>query len=358
MTPCSNDRHHSAHFRPAEQAAHNAALISPRVSVVVPCYNSAWSIGRTLASILAQRVSEFELIIVNDGSTDDLHKRLDGFLFDRRVRVINQENRGLAAARNRGIAEARSALVAPIDADDLWHPDFLAATLAALEDNPAAPFAYTYSFRIDERDHLRPILRLNHPPRHDFLGLLSLNSVANGSAAVFRRALIETVGGYDESLPAAEDWKLILQLAAIGTPALVERHLVGYRQTDSSMSQANPRRQLDAVLAVIADLRSEFPDVSAHWFADGRTMMTTCLLPAFLRRGLLREAMIEGFHAYIRNPLWFRNATVRQGHLFRLRLIARYLFDAISGRSGAYPPLYSIELEEARPFAFMGPGPS
>jgi glycosyltransferase involved in cell wall biosynthesis len=327
----------------------------PRVSVIVPCYNSAWSIERTLRSILAQHMSEFELIIINDGSTDDLHKRISGFLLDQRLRVIDQNNRGLAAARNRGVAEAKASLVAPIDADDLWHPDFLAETLDALDKFPLAPFAYAYSFRVDEQDHLLPIVQVKRPPRHDFLGLLSLNSVGNGSAAVFRRALIEKFGGYDERLSAAEDWKLILQLASLGTPALVERHLVGYRHVATSLSQGNPRRQLDAVLTVIADLQNEFPKVSKRWFADARTMMTACLLPAFLRRGLFGDVVRETFHAYIHNPLWFRNATVRQGHLLRLRLIIRYLFDAILGRIGDYPRLGCAEMDGMRPFAFMKP---
>jgi nucleoside-diphosphate-sugar epimerase len=331
---------------------------TPRVSVVVPCYNSAWSIERTLTSILAQRFKDFEVIVVNDGSTDNLHERIHRFLADSRVRVIDQENRGLAGARNRGIAEARADLVAPIDADDLWHPDFLAATVAALDSDSKAPFAYAYSFRVDEQDRLLPVLRLSRSPRHDFLGLLSLNSVGSGSAGVFRRALMQSVGGYDETmrrrgLSGAEDWKLVLRLAATATPVLVERHLVGYRLVGSSMSQANPRRQLDAVLAVIADLRSEYPGVPAHWFFDARTMMTAWLLPTFLRRGMFGEAVRGAFHAYFRNPLWFRNTTIRQMHLFRLRLIARYLFDMIRGRSTNYPPLNSVEMDGTRPFAYI-----
>ncbi len=332
--------------------------VAPRVTVVVPSYNSAWSIERTLASILAQNFADFELIVVNDGSTDDLHKRIAHFRTDPRLRVIDQENRGLAGARNRGIAEARGDLVAPIDADDLWHPDFLAATVAALDSDTKAPFAYTYSFRIDERDRLFPVLRFVQPPRHDFLGLLSLNSVGSGSAAVLRRLLVQAVGGYDEKmrgfgLPGAEDWKLILQLAAIGEPALVERHLVGYRLVKRGMSQANPRRQLDAVLAVMADLRREFPEIPARWFSDGRTMMTAWLLPTFLRRGMFGDAAREAFHAYLRNPLWFRNKTIRQMHLFRLRSTIRHLFDTIRGQSRKYPPLHSVEMEGGRPFAYM-----
>lgn len=334
-------------------------MTGPRVSVVVPCYNSGWSVERTIASILAQRFTDFELLIVNDGSTDDLHARLAPFLAaDDRIRVIDQENRGLAGARNRGIAEARADYVAPIDADDLWHPDFLAETVAALDATPAAPFAYAYSFRIDADDHLLPIIRFGAPPRHDFLGLLSLNSVGSGSAAVFRRAALVAAGGYDETMrvraaQGAEDWKLILQLAATGDPVLIERYLVGYRLVGDSMSQANPRRQLNAILAVIDDLRGQFPAVKPSWFADGRTMMTAWLLPTFLRRGLFGEALRETVNAYVRNPLWFRNAMVRRMHLYRLKLTASHFADKLRGKTSHYPFLGTYEMEGEQPFAYM-----
>lgn len=327
--------------------------------MVVPAYNSGWSIERTLASILAQRFTNFELLIVNDGSTDDLHQRVARFQHaDPRIRVIDQENRGLAGARNRGIAEARGEFVAPIDADDLWHPDYLDATVAALDADAAAPFAYAYSFRIDEHDRLLPISPFPPTPRHDFVGLLSLNSVGNGSAALFRRAAVRALGGYDETLQAraaqgAEDWKLIVQLAAKGTPALVQRQLVGYRLVDSGMSQSNPRRQLSAILAVIEDLKAQFPDVPGRWFADGRTMMTAGLLPAFLRRGLLSAAAREGFRAYVRNPLWFRNPMIRRLHVYRLGLLAAEIGGALRGGTPTCPMLGAAEMEGETPFAYM-----
>lgn len=116
----------------------------PRVSVIIPTYNSAWSVGRTLQSVLHQTLRDFEAIVVDDGSTDGFAMAVAPFSHDKRVRIVHQENRGLAAARNRGIAEARSALIAPIDADDLWHPEFLAETVSALEGDPDAPFAFAF----------------------------------------------------------------------------------------------------------------------------------------------------------------------------------------------------------------------
>jgi glycosyltransferase involved in cell wall biosynthesis len=300
---------------------------APRVSVVIPAFNAAWSIERTLASVLGQSVADFELIVVDDGSTDTtgevVHQAGKG---DPRVRVVRQENRGLAGARNRGIEEARAPLVAPLDADDVWEPDYLAATIGALDQHLEAPFAFTYHYRMDEHDRRLPTPIYQTPPRHDFLGLLSVNSVGCGSAAVFRRAEVLAAGGYDETLArragqGAEDLKLILALAAKGQPRLVERALVGYRHVASGMSLGNPEAQLASMLAVFDDLRRDHPDLPARALADARSMAIVWLLPALLRRRRWRRAVVLACRAYLLNPLWFLNSELRATHVGWLRSV-------------------------------------
>jgi hypothetical protein len=299
----------------------------PRVSVITPAYNAAWSVERTIASVLAQSVSDFELIVVNDGSTDTTSEvaRLaaNG---DPRVRVVEQDNRGLAAARNRGIAEALAPLVAPLDADDVWEPEYLAVTADALDRHPEAPFAFTYHYRMDENDRPLPTPQYRQPPRHDFHGLLSVNTVGCGSAAVFRRAQVIAVGGYDESLAlragqGAEDLKLILALAATGQPCLVPRPLVGYRHVPTGMSSGNPEAQLASMLAVFDDLSQEHLDLPARAIADARSMAIVWLLPAILRRRLWRRALGLAARAYLLNPLCFLNPDFRAAHLGWLRSV-------------------------------------
>jgi glycosyltransferase involved in cell wall biosynthesis len=333
---------------------------SPRVSVVVPAYNSAHWISRTIESILAQTFGSFEAIVIDDGSTDALEDVLQPYLRrEPRLRVIRQRNRGLAGARNRGVAEARAPLVAPLDADDLWHPDFLRDTVAALETSPEAPFAFAYSFRMDDQDRLYPFRKPGRPLRHDMIGLIWLNTVGSGSAAVFRKALVDQVGGFDESmgrrgLHGAEDWKLAIQLARLGDPVLVERHLVGYRLLETSMSQANPRRQLDAILAVLDDIRAESPEIEPRHFADGRTMMTAWLLPIFLRRLRFGEFFREFWCAYGRNPLWFRNALLRTSHRYRLEGTFWFLLRPLFGKRLRH--LAQEPFDGDYPFAFLADG--
>lgn len=301
--------------------------MSVRVSVIIPYFNSAWSIERTMRSIHAQTFADREIILVDDGSTEPLPAAIAA---DPRLRVVRQANRGLAGARNRGIAESVGALVAPIDADDLWHPDYLQEMVAALDATPDALFAFCRSYRIDEQDRLFEEMQLSSLPDIDFAGLLSFNSVGCGSAAVFRRAELLRAGGYDESLKTraaqgAEDWKLALLLAAHAPPVMVRRALCAYRLTGSSMSQGAPERQLRAVDAVVQDVRQAFPAVPSRFARDGRTMMRAWLLPAFLRQGRLGAALLVALQAYAGNPLWWRNRNLRLFHVARLRMALRAL---------------------------------
>lgn len=331
----------------------------PRVTVVVPMYNGAGYIERTLASVFAQTFTDFEIIVIDDGSTDigpDLV--LACAARDKRLRLVQQTNRGLAAARNRGIAEAVAPLVAPIDADDLWHPEFLQCTTDALATSSLAPFAFSYSFHIDVNDVMLPSVEWTSPPRHDFIGLIHLNSVGNGSAAVFRRRLIKEVGGYDESLrqraaQGAEDWKLVLELARHSSPVLIPRQLVGYRQTPTGMSRANPIAQWAAVDAVLSDLLTDYPTIRKSDLANGRTMIIAWLLPALLRNKRWWVSLRLGARAYLCNPLWICNRSIRHIHSIRLQFLVVALYQAIFRRPSDRLHLSQWQLNSQRPFAFL-----
>jgi hypothetical protein len=135
----------------------------------------------------------------------------------------------------------------------------LKVTVDALHEHTEAPFAFTYHYRMDEDDRPLPTPQYRRPPRHDFRGVLTLKWIGCGSAAVFRRAQVIAVGGYDETLAkragqGADDHKLILVLAATGKPCLIQRSLVGYRHVPTGMSSGNPEVQLASMLAVLDDL--------------------------------------------------------------------------------------------------------
>lgn len=186
---------------------------SPRVSVIIPTYNRAPTLKRAIQSVLAQTYADFELLVVDDGSTDqteDLVRRIG----DPRIRFIAQpRNMGVAAARNRGLAESRGALIAFLDSDDLWAPRKLARQVALFERSPLrVGLVYTGVETMDEAG-----VRSVDTPRlrgDAFTALLHGNAIhGGGSNVMIRREAAEAAGGFDESLPAIEDYEYWLRIA-------------------------------------------------------------------------------------------------------------------------------------------------
>jgi hypothetical protein len=212
------------------------------------------------------------------------------------------------------------------------------------------PFAYPLSWRIDLENRVIPAPLWQRAPRHDLVGLIEVNTVGSGSAALFRRAALTAVGGFDTSLsrrgvPGAEDWKLVVHLAARHPPAFVPRPLVGYRLDPRSMSQAQPETQLAAVRAVIDDLRQDFPHVRGRHFANARTLMNGWLMPAMLAKGQHRLALHMLADSYLRNPGWFRSRDLRTVHFHK----------AMSLFLDRRPRLHLADLREgdSRHFSFL-----
>jgi len=293
------------------EAAQATPTQLPQVSVIVPAYNAAWCLERTLDSIAAQTYPRFEVLVVNDGSTDGTETIIDAFVRrDTRFRKHNQPNMGLVGARNAGLENTTGEFVAPIDADDLWAPDFLVANVEALLDaSPEAPFSFSYSLWIDEDDRLLSTTVPSMPPRSDFLGLLRENAVGNGSSSVFRRAEVKAVGGYDSTLKArgalgGEDWKLSLQLAARHPAIVVPRPLVGYRITARSLS-ADPSGQARSLLTVLDDVERAFPDTPSCDLKMARTDFLVWLLPRWARARNWGAVLRYGALAYLSNPAAF-----------------------------------------------------
>jgi glycosyltransferase involved in cell wall biosynthesis len=304
-------------------AEDRVAPARPLVSVVVPAYNSAWSLDETLASVCAQTYPDIEVLVVDDGSLDTTAQVAAAWSRrDCRVRLIRKPNGGVASARNRGAREARGVYVAPIDADDLWAPDHVERQVAALEAaGPGAGMAFAHTVFID-RDG-RPLPAGSPTPPEpaqphdaDFRGLLLRNSVANGSAAVFRRDRMLEAGGYDEGLRAAgaegaEDWKLTLTLAASGRVIYVPAPTVRYRISHSSMSR-DPSMMRRSAMMVIDHMRRHGPRLTPWTYWHARTLILVWMLPRTLQANQWREALRMFVRAYVLNPLWWVHAEPRK----------------------------------------------
>ena len=196
---------------------------SPTVSVIIPTYNRGWILKEAVDSVFAQDFTDFELIVVDDGSTDNTQKILD--TFGRNIIVIHQSNQGVSAARNRGIAESRAQLIAFLDSDDLWLPQKLTRQVTFFRSNPDALIAQT------EETWVRSGVRVNPKKRHHkFSGVIFEPSLAlclvSPSAVMIRRSLFDIVGVFDESLLACEDYDLWLRISSRYPVYLIDEPLI------------------------------------------------------------------------------------------------------------------------------------
>jgi len=206
------------------------APATPLISVVIPCYNHGMYVGEAIESVLAQTVQNFEILVVDDGSTDEATRKLLASAAWPRTQVFRTENRGLAAARNFLIERSRGQFLCALDADDKLHPQYLEKTLGQLERDPALTFVSTRLQMFGDEDRLFPA-----DTRCDLPTLLADCPVF--SAALVRRAAVDAVGGYDEAmLQGDEDWDLwISLLEAGGHGVILPDVLFYYRRRRGSM---------------------------------------------------------------------------------------------------------------------------
>lgn len=230
----------------------------PTVSVVIPAFNAAWCVGKAIDSVLAQDYLDFELIVVDDGSTDDTRAVLAAY--GNRVRVVPQANGGLSSARNAGILAARGSLVAFLDADDWWLPGKLARQVELMQLRPELGFSSTAARVEDLEGRL-----LNIWPRASWNGsflahLFGSNAdvAGSGSAVIVRRELFDQVGTFDESLRSLEDIDMWMRLAAVSAYDCIEEPLVVILKRPVSMSR-NLEVMRDAAVRVMEKNRALLP---------------------------------------------------------------------------------------------------
>jgi glycosyltransferase involved in cell wall biosynthesis len=311
-----------------------------RVSVIIPTYNHAESLPQTVGSILQQTHSPLEVIIVDDGSMDDTETVCAGMPGP--VRYMRQQNAGVSAARNHGIAEARGEWVALADSDDLWHPSKLEVQLAALAratdarwcatgcqvigpDSAPVPgrqgfervFAVfdsateppeSFFSRWLSRDEIR-----SHGQSHaffhgDFFELLFHGNVVLPSSALIHKGVFDRVGRFDEAFRLAEETEFFHRAAAREPGVIIMTPLVGYRvaQTGSLTNPANTPRLVNAALTSLdraAELRGKLTASECAAYRRGRQRLLADLAYAelsLLHRQAARTALLSAWQAGVR----------------------------------------------------------
>ena len=258
-----------------------------RVSVVIPTYNHASSLANAIRSVLSQEVAAYEIIVIDDGSSDDTEAACR--TFGERVRYVRQENRGVSAARNRGIALADGEFVAFLDSDDTWVPEKLAVQLRAHREFPEAGWsisdalltregiptehaqrAFEHGFpvfrrgQIDAASHFNAALRpatieMEYGTFRVYFGdvfnLLFSGNFIFPSCSLVRRSLFASAGGFDESLRVAEDTEFFHRLAAVSPCVVIFESLVHYRLGGED-ALTHGRNTVDSVRTALGSLAS------------------------------------------------------------------------------------------------------
>ncbi len=259
------------------------------VSIIIPTYNRGWIIEEAIESVLAQNFIDFELIVVDDGSTDNTLEILNSYRDD--ITVLRQNNKGVSAARNRGLSEASGRFIAFLDSDDLWLPEKLSRQVDYFNLNPDAMICQT------EEIWVRNGVRVNPKKRHKKLsGMIFEPSLdlclVSPSAVMIRRSLFEEVGGFDETLPACEDYDLWLRISCrypvflIDTPLIIKR---GGHDDQLSSSSGLDKFRIKSIKKIIeSNLLSK-----TQYKAAVKTLKEKCTIYASgcRKRGRLDEAM-------------------------------------------------------------------
>ena len=259
-----------------------------QVAVIVPAYNSADTIRETLESVCCQTWTNLDIIVVDDGSTDNtaflVSKMAVG---DQRIRLVRSPNGGVAAARNLGAAKSKAPFIAFLDADDLWAPEKIAAQMELADVQHHGPsLVYCWFAQIDRNSRVYPVGQQPVIEGRIWKQLIRSNFVGNGSSMLMAREVFDNIGGFDTSLAEAglqgcEDLLFLLHAARQFPFKVANRHLLGYRLSHTSMSASVERMLgsfdyisdiMDVELAEHSRLWKEHRNDLVEWLANRAAM--------------------------------------------------------------------------------------
>ena len=244
-------------------------MTSSLVTVIIPAYNAAATLNETLFSVRGQTYDELEILVIDDGSKDETTAIAECHAAaDARVRLIRQANAGVAMARNNGIQQAKGEWIAPIDADDLWHPTKIERQVAALQTaSPRTALVYNWFAQIDPDSRILHYAKPNTHTGNVFRQMFDNRLIGNGSTPLMKRQVVLACGGYDSGLHAAnaqgcEDLKLYLAIAEHHDYAVAPGYLTGYRVSPGNMS-SDGLRMIRSHRLVLDPIRSRRPELRA-----------------------------------------------------------------------------------------------
>ena len=219
----------------------------PLVSVVIPCYQQARFLGEAIESVLAQTYPHYEIIVVDDGSSDDVEEVAARYSS---VRYIRQENRGSAAARNAGLRESTGPYVVFLDADDRLLPRAFEIALSGFRTHPECAFVFGLCRLIAQDSSILPASQEPYFEENHYAGMLRTCPIWHPAAVVFRRAVLDSVGAFDPSLIVCSDYELYLRVAR-SVPVHGHNHLVSEYRQHSANKSLNTAKMLKHVTMIL-----------------------------------------------------------------------------------------------------------
>ena len=234
------------------------------VSVVIPTYNHRQTLPEALASVFAQTFTDYEIIVVNDGSPDDTRDYLLPLAEAGKVRYVEQANAGQGAARNRGIAEARGEFIALLDDDDRWTPDKLEWQVAALRENPAAVLVYGDYTRLEANGELSAYVPKDCPSGRVYDAFRRQCWLLSPGQALIRASALKAAGGFDPAIWGSDDWDLYIRLAKQGEFIYRRRLCLHYRHHAANASKRAVRHVRNHWKVVRRHIGWHLPLLVAH----------------------------------------------------------------------------------------------
>ena len=305
----------------------------PAISVIIPAFNASACLAQTIATVQAQSCTNWEALIIDDGSTDGtvtLVRELQAK--DSRLRLLSVPNKGVSAARNLGVAETHSPLIAFLDADDLWHPDKLRVHLELHVCHAECGVSFAQVAFLSPEG--KPNGQVASHPRHALgpADFLSENPTTTTSNWVLRREVFAAVGGFVEDMRYSEDLEWLLRAASYGSWRIIpiDRVLTYYRTSTAGLS-SNPRNMEEGWLRLISEARGYAPLLVESHFASARAVQLRYLARRCLRlqanpavaADFLLRALRSDWRVLVREP--------RRTGLTALAVLASLLMHACGG---------------------------
>ena len=299
----------------------------PRIAVIIPLYNGARYINEALQSVFSQRLQPDEIIVVDDGSTDDGPQIVEKLAAAHPIRLLSKPNGGQSAARNYGVAHSKSELIALLDQDDIWYPNHLDQLVRPflMPSDRELGWVYSNLDEIDEAGRLiaRSCLRfLPLPnPKRDLFGCLAMDMFVLPSASLVSRKAFEAVGGFDETLSGYEDDDLFRRIFLAG----YENHYIDEGLTRwriYSQSSSYSARMAESRMRYFRKLLHEFPDDPRRDRFFARDFLAPRFFPALVRE--YTQALRHGDRKAVRTArenLWF----VARRHKWKQRMVMSVL---------------------------------